>query len=89
MAIAGVIAGVLAGHVSAVTWSRECDTACTGYHSFNETLDAVKDICEGDSNCKSIVDFSGNQGLFAVCNADTQYRSWPKVCVERKEIDEL
>mmetsp|Transcript_76338 Transcript_76338/g.150981 ORF Transcript_76338/g.150981 Transcript_76338/m.150981 type:complete len:97 (-) Transcript_76338:157-447(-) len=83
------IAAILAGPVSAVTWSRECDTACTDYHTFKDDLDSVKDICEADSNCKSIVDFSGNEGLFAVCKPTTEYRAWPKVCVERKEIDEL
>mmetsp|Transcript_11385 Transcript_11385/g.29322 ORF Transcript_11385/g.29322 Transcript_11385/m.29322 type:complete len:102 (-) Transcript_11385:8-313(-) len=73
----------------AATFRRECHVACVSYHSFKDSLKAVQEECSRDKSCPSIVDFSGNGGMYAVCKPGTEYRKWSKVCVERKRADEL
>mmetsp|Transcript_18885 Transcript_18885/g.31406 ORF Transcript_18885/g.31406 Transcript_18885/m.31406 type:complete len:91 (+) Transcript_18885:52-324(+) len=70
-------------------WFRECEIACKNYTNWKDSLAEVKDLCERDLSCPAVVDFSANDGFFAVCQEGTGYRRWSKVCVEKKNIEEL
>lgn len=69
--------------LSCVAWSSEA------HNKFRTSLAEVKDMCAKDEDCPAVVDFSGNQGRFAVCKSDTKFRDWQKVCVEKKGKEEL